>query len=307
MGDDKSTEDLIKDLILSNQKLLSSNESLVSSVATLKKDVTALKTRDKQPEKRPRVDEDEEEASRDGDGQDNRDSDIEAEDEPPGGTLRRFTISEEGEAFLETVFGSRLEYATRKAKLAKLAKYGQPDSKWTMCPELSPVVAATLSKEAIKNDKVAFCTQLWMEATGPLTACLEKAHDGELTVQDAVPMIQAALLLMGDAAQNHAALRRKAVLQNLNPQLQPLMKESDFKGAQPYLLGENFAEQAKSKLEAAAALKKSVYPSFKGKSVFRGGHPRKNWGRQGGRANNYGPGRSKKEPAAASQKRLQND
>ena len=201
---------------------------------------------------------------------------------------------------METVFNSRLEYAARKAKVTK---YGQSASKWMMCPEPSLVVAATLSKEAVKSDKVAFHTQqLWMEATGPLTACLEKAHEGELTVQDAVPMIQAALLLIEDAAQNHAALRRKAVLQHLNPQLQSLMKESDFKGAQPYLFGENFAEQAKSKLEAAAALKKSVYPSSKGKSVFRGGHPRRNWGRQGGRANNYGPGRSKREPPASSSK-----
>lgn len=295
MGDETSTEDLIKELI-------SSNKELVSSVATLKKDVTALKTKDKQREKRPRDDEVEDSsATRDGGRQDYRDSDIEAtasEDELS--ESKRFKLSEEGEAFLETVFSSRLEYATRKAKVTK---YGQPDSKWTMCPELSPVVAATLSKEAVKNDKVAFRTQqLWMEATGPLTACLERAHEGELTVQDAIPMIQAALLLMGDAAQNHAALRRKAVLQHLNPQLQSLMKETDFKGAQPYLFGENFAEQAKSKLEAAAALKKSVYPSLRGKSGFRGGHSRRNWGRQGGRANNYGPGRSKKEPAASSSK-----
>ena len=226
------------------------------------------------------------------------DSDIDVEDEPPEG--KRFTISEEGEAFLEIVFGSQLECATRKAKMAK---YGQLDSKWMICLELLPVLAANLLKEAIKKDKVAFRTQrLWMKATGPLTACLEKAHDGELTVQDAIPMIQAAVWLMGDAAQNHAALRRKAVLQYLNPQLQPLMKESNFKGAQPYLLGENFAEQAKSKLEVAAALNKSMYPSFKGKSAFWGGHPRKNWGRQGGRANNYGHGRSKKEPPASSSK-----
>ena len=34
-------------------------------------------------------------------------------------------------------------------------------------------------------------------------------------------MIQAALLLIGDAAQNHAALRRRAMLQHLNPQPQP--------------------------------------------------------------------------------------
>ena len=194
MDDDKSTEDLIKELLSSNKELLSSNKNLVSSMATLEKDVTALK-KDIQRNKRPHDDEDEgeDDASRDGDGQDHRDSDIEAaasEDELP--VSKRFTLSEEGEAFLETVFSSQLEYVARKAKMAK---YGQPDSKWTMCPELSPVVAATLSKEAIKNDKVAFCTQqLWMEVTGPLTACLEKAHEGGLTVQDAVPMIQAVLL-----------------------------------------------------------------------------------------------------------------
>ena len=57
-----------------------------------------------------------------------------------------------------------------------------------------------------------------MDGSNRSTNCMSgKAHDGELTVQDAVPMIQAALLLMGDVAQNHAALRRKAVLQHLNP------------------------------------------------------------------------------------------
>ena len=66
---------------------------------------------------------------------------------------KHFKFSEEGKAFLEIVFGSRLEYSTRKVKAAK---YGQPDSKQVMCPELSPVVAATLLKEAVKNNKVAF-------------------------------------------------------------------------------------------------------------------------------------------------------
>ena len=134
--------------------------------------------------------------------------------------------------------------------------------------------------------------------------------DGEFTVQDDAPMIQASLLLMGDAAQNHAALRRKAVLQHLNPQLQPLMKESDFKGAQPYLLEENFAEQVKSKLEAAAAFKKSVYPSFKGKSFFFGEATLARTG--AGRVAEptitaLEDQRRSQQPAAANQKRLQND
>ena len=41
----------------------------------------------------------------------------------------------------------------------------------------------------------------------------------------------------------------------LNPQLQALVKETDFKGAQPYLFGEDFGEKAMAKLEAAATLK----------------------------------------------------
>ena len=114
-------------------------------------------------------------------------------------------------------------------------------------------------------------------------------------------MIQSAPVLMGDAAQHQAALRRKSLLQHLNPQLQSLMKESDFKEAQPYLFGEDFAEKAKCKLEAAAALRKSVYPSStKGKSGFRGSHPRKNWGRQGDRVNTYAPGKSKRDQGTSS-------
>ena len=58
-----------------------------------------------------------------------------------------FIVSEEGEAFLETVFTSKLKYATRQAKIAK---YGQPDSKHTKCPALGSVVEGILSNEAFK-------------------------------------------------------------------------------------------------------------------------------------------------------------
>ena len=101
-------------------------------------------------------------------------------------------------------------------------------------------------REAMKNDKVAFRThQLWTEAADLLTACLIKAHEGQLAIQVAIPMIKSALVLNGDAAQHQAVLRRKALSLHFNPQLQSLMEESDFKGAQPYLFGENFAEKAK--------------------------------------------------------------
>ena len=69
-------------------------------------------------------------------------------------------------------------------------------------PRAAPVVAATLSKEAVKEDKVAFrAQQMRIEAAIPLAACLEKAHKGDFLAPEAIPMIQAALMLMGGASQ----------------------------------------------------------------------------------------------------------
>ena len=55
-----------------------------------------------------------------------------------------YQLSDEGKAFLESAFASRLKYQTRQSKVAK---YGMPDTKWLQCPKLSPMVEATLSKD----------------------------------------------------------------------------------------------------------------------------------------------------------------
>ena len=44
----------------------------------------------------------------------------------------------------------------------------------------------------------------------------------------------------------------------LNPQLKQLVKDADFKEAPPFLFGENFGTLAKERLEAAAALTKTL-------------------------------------------------
>ena len=207
-----------------------------------------------------------------------------------------FKLSEEGEAFLETACGSRLEYKSRKPKMAK---YGVPDTKWTICPSLPPVVEATLPKDAVKEDKVAFRTQeMYMEAMVPLVSLLDQADREDFTIREAIPMIQSALVLLGDAVHHQSSLRRTELMKHLNPQLQSLMKDADFKGAQPFLFGEDFGEKAKAKLEAAAALKKTIGPSANRlkQSGFRPSHPHKtNWGHQGGKLHNYGPGKPKKK------------
>ena len=90
-------------------------------------------------------------------------------------------------------------------------------------------------------------------------------------------MIQSALMLMGDTSQHQSSLRRKTLLQHLNPLLKDLMKNSDFSKGHPFLSGKNFGEMAKAKLEAAAALKKVAYPTSKGsKQGFWEGYPRRN-------------------------------
>ena len=219
-------------------------KELMEKMSSLEKQVQEGASR-KGGQKRPRDSEGEDSAmpglSRDGvDDQESEKSDLDTDDEPgtTEGDGLSFRLSEEGEAFMEATFGSKLEYSTRKAKVAK---YGTPDSVWLKCPELSPVVAATLSKEAVKENKAAFrAQQMWIEAAIPLATCLEKAHEGDLSAAEAVPMIQAALMLMGDASQHQSSLRRKMLMQHFNPQLKGLMNDSDFGKAQPFLFGENF-------------------------------------------------------------------
>ena len=143
------------------------------------------------------------------------------------------------------------------------------------------MVESILLKKSVKQHKVTCRSQqMWLDAAGPLTVCLEKAHEGTLTITEAIPMLQSALLLMGNASQHQAFFRRKQILQHLNPQLKSLMKESNFTGTQPYLFGEDFGAKAKEKLEAAAVLKKAIYPQpSKGKLGYSGGYPHKYSGR----------------------------
>ena len=67
-------------------------------------------------------------------------------------------------------------------------------------------------KDTAKQDKGAYRSQLmYMEVLNPLAACLEKASDDQLSIKEAIPKIQLAIMLLGDAAQ-HSSLQRKAIM-----------------------------------------------------------------------------------------------
>jgi len=121
------------------------------------------------------------------------DSDL-GKEENDGSHATQFSLSEAADAFLETTLNSILTYQDRKKQIAK---YGEPDSRWTICPSLAPVVVATLPSAAIK---VAFRTQqMYMEAIAPLAAFLESTDDENFMVKEAISMVQSAIKLLGDA------------------------------------------------------------------------------------------------------------
>ena len=115
MSGENSTEDLLKQLL--------------ATLNTLQKDVNNLKAKDDgrtYPQKRRRNDDSEGDENHDGDSVEDRDDDLPGRGkvESDGSHATQFTLSEEGEAFLEATFNSRLVYKDRKKQVAR---YGEPD------------------------------------------------------------------------------------------------------------------------------------------------------------------------------------
>ena len=189
-----------------------------------------------------------------------------------------YQLSEAGGAFIETTFKSKLDNATRKARATK---YGVPDSRWLKCPKLDPVISTTVSTSARRADRSASrLQQFWLDATSPLVSVLERAE--ELTLlAEAIGAIQTSLQLMGNANQHNSIARRNALLIQLNPQLKQLVEDVDFKEAPPFLFGENFGTLAKERIEAAAALTKTLGID-KSRQGFQKSHPQGNQSRGGG-------------------------
>ena len=143
------------------------------------------------------------------------------------------------------------------------------------------MVSANISRDAERTDRTTSrLQQFWLDAVAPIVMVLERAEEFSLP-PEAINMIQTSIQLMGNANYHHSTERRKALLQHLNPLLKQLVEESDFKEAPPMLFGENFGVLAKQRIEAAAALKKTL-ATDKGKRGFLQSHPQKNWGRGGG-------------------------
>ena len=142
-----------------------------------------------------------------------------SEEEPPSSDEdddNVFTLSEAGNAFMETAFKSKLNVVSRKKKMAKL---GLHDCKWTKSLELVSFIASV-----VRSDNMAYKTQmLWLEAASLLAAIVDKTDGGEVSEAEMIQGIRNALLVLGNAFQQHyLQQRRKAILQHtLTPNSNP--------------------------------------------------------------------------------------
>jgi len=60
------------------------------------------------------------------------------------------------------------------------------------------MVEATLPKDEIKEDKIAYRTQeMFVDTLQPLVACLELAGEDSFTIKEAIPLVQSAIILIG--------------------------------------------------------------------------------------------------------------
>ena len=109
---------------------------------------------------------------------------------------------------------------------------------------------------------------------------LEKVEELELPVEVIGP-IQTSLRLLGNANSHNTAARRNSLLMQMSPCLKELLRDKDFKESAPMLFGENFGSLAKERLEAAAALTKTLSMD-KPRSDFHKGRSQKQKGRGGG-------------------------
>ena len=156
------------------------------------------------------------------------------------------------------------------------------------CPELDPVVAATIPTTSQRADRAASRLQnFWLDAVNPLVYVLERTEELELPAE-VIAAVQTSLQLLGNASAQNTIDRRKAILTQMNSRLKSLVRDADFKEAAPLLFGDNFATLAKERLEAAAALTKTLNIDKQSRRDFQKGHPQKFKGRGGGSHYNSG-------------------
>ena len=188
-------------------------------------------------------------------------------DDQESGTLKLSSTTTKivEDAFGHSIFNERRHSLKRKQPI--------PDTPFTKCPKLDPIIQSRLPKPAKDTDRnLARLQTLVLDTAAPLLSTLESARNGSLTPKSAAESAQLALKLLGNALANISTERQRKATTHLNPELGTLIDDEDtFREAAPLLFGKTFDQQARDHMEAVKSLKKTTFtPS---RQLFPRGHP----------------------------------
>ena len=137
---------------------------------------------------------------------------------------------------MEAAFKTKMNATVMRKKMAK---FGLPNCKWSKAPKLD--IHCTYHFKCFqrhhKTDNASHKAQkLWLKAATPLAAIVNKVDTGVIEETGIIQEIRNALLLLGNASQQHSLQQWKMILQHLNLQLKLLVQDAEFTEVPPICL-----------------------------------------------------------------------
>lgn len=188
-------------------------------------------------------------------------------------------VSDGTHRFLKTVcirsMSNDLRTKTRSA-------FKFPKVEATRTPRFDQVIRSLAPQSAKTSDRELARLQTFvLDSMAPLSALMELlSHDTDwVSIEDVRNATLTATELIGNASAQISHLRREKLMQSINKNLLPLVKEDGaFLEAPPNLFGPDFSKRAKDHLDQVKSLKAATLPTrpqSTGRSghVFRRGHP----------------------------------
>ena len=192
-------------------------------------------------------------------------------------------VSEGTDRFLKTVCIRSMSNELRR-KTRSVYKF--PKVPATRTPKVDQVIKSLASQSAKSTDRELARLQTFvLDSMAPLSSLMEMISHGadKVSIEDIKIATSTATELIGNTSAQISRLRREKLIQSINKNLLPLVKEDgDFLEAPPNLFGADFSKRAKDHLDQVKSLKAASLPmkhiphlqssGNKPAHVFRRGH-----------------------------------
>ena len=142
--------------------------------------------------------------------------------------------------------------------------YKFPKVPATRTPKVDQVIKSLASQSAKSTDRELARLQTFvLDSMAPLSSLMEMISHGadKVSIEDIKIATSTATELIGNTSAQISRLRREKLIQSINKNLLPLVKEDgDFLEAPPNLFGADFSKRAKDHLDQVKSLKAASLP-----------------------------------------------